>query len=387
LGALSAETDAIVIGGGPAGCAAAIGLARRGASVTLLERDRIVAPKVCGEFLSVEACAHARALGVDPSALGAATIDRVRVSWRGTTVESRLPFRATSLSRIALDTALLEAASNAGVTVERETRALQLENGRLRIRRNDSEEARTAHAFVLATGKTELPGHARPQARTSPMLGFKMHLELAPAQTEELGDAVELTLFAGGYAGMQRIENGRVAFALAIHRDAYARLGSWRALVAAFAKTNRRNALRLTGARELWLKPLAVSGVPYGFVHRAAHDERHATDAMHQTLYRTGDQLAVIPSFTGDGIAIALVSGTHAARAIADGRSAAAYHEAMAKKLKTPMFVAAALSNAIASPLGRAAVVWPARMIPAVFSFVASQTRIESASHASSRVT
>jgi hypothetical protein len=59
----------------------------------------------------------------------------------------------------------------------------------------------------------------------------------------------------------------------------------------------------------------------------------------------------------------------------------------MAKKLKTPMFVAAALSNAIASPLGRAAVVWPARMIPAVFSFVASQTRIESASHASSRVT
>jgi flavin-dependent dehydrogenase len=373
LGALSSAKDAIVIGGGPAGCAAAIGLARRGVSVTLLERDRIVAPKVCGEFLSVEACAYARALGVDVVALGAAPIERVRVSLGNTTVESRLPFRAASLSRIALDTALLDAARNAGVALERETRALHLQDGRVRIRRNDSIEDRTADAFVLATGKTELPGYARLQCRTTPMLGFKMHLELAPAQTEALGDAVELTLFAGGYAGMQRIENGNVAFALAINRDAYTRLGSWGALVAAFAASNSRNASRLAGARELWLKPLAVSGVPYGFVHRPTK----GVEAKAETLYRTGDQLAVIPSFTGDGIAIALVTGAHAARAIADGQSAAAYHEAMAKKLKTPMFVAAALSNAIASPFGRAAVVWPARILPAIFSLVASQTRIE----------
>jgi flavin-dependent dehydrogenase len=370
LGALSAARDAIVIGGGPAGCAAAIGLARRGASVTLLERDRIVAPKVCGEFLSVEACAHARELGIDLQALGAAPIERVRVSWRGTTVESRLPFRAASLSRVALDTALLEAASAAGVSVERETRATHLKDDRVRIRRNDSTEERTANAFVLATGKTELAGYARPQARTSPMLGFKMHLELAPAQTEALENAVELTLFAGGYAGMQRIENGLVAFALAVHRDAFARLGSWRALVAAFAATSARNAQRLAGARELWPKPLAVSGVPYGFVHRSP------VDAPGDRLYRTGDQLAVIPSFTGDGIAIALVTGSRAAQAITEGRSASAFHDAMASRLAVPMTIAGALSGAIASPLGRAAVVWPARVVPGIFSLVAAKTRI-----------
>jgi flavin-dependent dehydrogenase len=362
-----------VIGGGPAGCAAAIGLARDGARVTLLERDRDVRPKVCGEFLSVEACAHARALGVDPLALGAAPIDRVRVSSGSTTVESRLPFLAASVSRVALDTALLAAARAAGVSVECGVRVTGLARDRLRAVAHDGTalDDRTAAAYVLATGKTELAGFERPRARTSPMLGFKMHLELAPAQTEALGTAVELTLFAGGYAGMQRIENGRVAFALAVHRDAFARLGSWRALVAAFCATNARNAERMRDARELWAKPVAVSGVPYGFVHRAAGD------APEERVYRTGDQLAVIPSFTGDGIAIALVTGTRVAQAIAGAASVATFHAAMAKKLAVPMLVSGALAQAIASPLGRASVVWPASIVPGIFSFVAANTRIE----------
>ena len=371
LGALTAASDVVVIGGGPAGCAAAIELARRGAAVTLLERERNVGPKVCGEFVSVEACAAARGLGVDPAALGAATIERVRVTWRGTTAESRLPFRAASVSRTAFDDALLEAARNAGVTIDRGVRATAVENGKVRVRDENATRDYITSKVVLATGKTELPGFGRARARTSPMLGFKMHLELAPAQLEALDRAVELTLFAGGYAGMQRIENGRVAFALAVHRDAYARLGSWRALVSAFASTNARNASRLRDAREVWTKPLAVSGVPYGFVHRA--DANVPDDGV----YRTGDQLAVIPSFTGDGIAIALVSGIRAAKAIADGETPSSYHVAMARKLAIPMLVAGTLSHTIASPIGRAAVIWPARIVPAIFSSIATRTRIE----------
>jgi flavin-dependent dehydrogenase len=375
LGALSAPSDAIVVGGGPAGCAAAIGLAKRGAAVTLFERDRVAGAKVCGEFVSVEACEEARTLGVDLAALGAAPIERVRVSWRGIMVESRLPFRAASVSRAALDTALLAAATAAGVRVERGARVLSIDRENVRVRIDDKTEERTARAVVLATGKTELPGFNRKGARASPMLGFKMHLELAPAQTEALADAVELTLFAGGYAGMQRIENGRVAFALAVHRDAFARLGSWRALVAAFAATSPHNSRRIADARELWPKPLAVSGVPYGFLHRVAASANDRETAE-QTVYRTGDQLAVIPSFTGDGIAIALVSGSFAARAIAGELPAAAYHTTMAARLGVPMFVSGAISRAIESSAGRAAIVLPARVVPQLFSLVAAKTRI-----------
>jgi flavin-dependent dehydrogenase len=111
--------------------------------------------------------------------------------------------------------------------------------------------------------------------------------------------------------------------------------------------------------------------VPYGFVHRAAGD------APEESVYRTGDQLAVIPSFTGDGIAIALVTGTRVAQAIAGAVPVATYHAAMAKRLALPMFVSGVLSHAIASPLGRACVVWPASIVPGIFSFVAANTRIE----------
>ena len=48
-------TGPVIIGGGPAGAAAAILLARAGRAVTLIERSAVAADKVCGDFLSAEA--------------------------------------------------------------------------------------------------------------------------------------------------------------------------------------------------------------------------------------------------------------------------------------------------------------------------------------------
>jgi flavin-dependent dehydrogenase len=49
------STQITIIGGGPAGSAAAILLARQGYDVVLLEKDRFPRHKLCGEFLSLEA--------------------------------------------------------------------------------------------------------------------------------------------------------------------------------------------------------------------------------------------------------------------------------------------------------------------------------------------
>jgi flavin-dependent dehydrogenase len=49
------QDEVLILGGGVAGCAASIALARKGQGVTLIEREPTPRHKVCGEFLSGEA--------------------------------------------------------------------------------------------------------------------------------------------------------------------------------------------------------------------------------------------------------------------------------------------------------------------------------------------
>ena len=51
----SSTLDLAIIGGGPAGTAAALEACRQGLSVGIWERDRFPRDKVCGEFISSEA--------------------------------------------------------------------------------------------------------------------------------------------------------------------------------------------------------------------------------------------------------------------------------------------------------------------------------------------
>ena len=60
----SSSFDVIVIGGGPAGSAMAIGLANEGFAVTLLDRARFPRDKACGEFLTPQAGRLLAQLGV-----------------------------------------------------------------------------------------------------------------------------------------------------------------------------------------------------------------------------------------------------------------------------------------------------------------------------------
>ncbi|HEX8117274.1 MAG TPA: FAD-dependent oxidoreductase, partial [Pyrinomonadaceae bacterium] len=61
---MTAEFDAIIVGGGPAGASAAVHLAASGARVLLAERERFPRDKLCGEFISPECLGHFERLGV-----------------------------------------------------------------------------------------------------------------------------------------------------------------------------------------------------------------------------------------------------------------------------------------------------------------------------------
>src|SRR5665213_303435 len=109
-GAYQVSVDVLIVGGGLAGSAAAITLARAGRSVVLVERESVPQHKVCGEFLSQEAMTYLGSLGIDLIGLGAVAIRSVRLAGREGWSEARLPFAAMSLTRKRLDEELLRVA-------------------------------------------------------------------------------------------------------------------------------------------------------------------------------------------------------------------------------------------------------------------------------------
>ena len=217
--------DPLIIGGGPAGCAVAITLAQAGYRPRILERATGPIDKVCGDFLSIDTLRHARTLGIDPAALGAAPIGLVRVIHGDRLAETALPFPALGLSRRALDAALLERAGQLGAIVRtgEMVRRLTGEPGAWIIEAT-GHAALSADTVFLATGKHDLRDHSRAPTGQG-AVGMKMYLALAPGPARTLDGATELTLFPGGYAGMQPVEDGRTVLCVAVRKTAFARYG------------------------------------------------------------------------------------------------------------------------------------------------------------------
>jgi len=359
--------DVIVVGGGPAGSAAAAWLADAGARVVLVERTAGAHDKVCGEFVGADALALLHDLGVDPAGLGAVPVERLRLLHGARTAEAPLPFPAASLSRRILDEHLLDIARDRGATVRRgvAVRAAETGPGGVRVALAD-QSVLTAGALFLATGKHDLRGHGRGPGVQNGLIGFKMHLELPAAQAAVLERAVELMLFDGGYAGLQPVGGGLANLCLLVTRRAYAAAGgSWPRLLERLA--DGAWAERLAGARPCWPRPLSVYGLPYGYV----------AGAEAGPLFRLGDQMAVIPSFAGDGIAIALRSARMAVDALmAGGADAHGYHRAAAGRFGTGVRAAAWASRALEHPLLQGVAVEAARTMPGALAWAAGSMRL-----------
>jgi flavin-dependent dehydrogenase len=363
--------DPLIIGAGPAGCAAAITLARSGYRPVLVERTTGPSDKVCGDFLSNDAIQRIRALGVDPLALGAAPIHRVRLINGERTAETALPFPAVGLSRRILDAALLNRAQGTGAVVcagQTVRRIDRMPNGWVaRVSRTDPI---AAPAVFLATGKHDLHGLPRPGSARG-AIGMKMYYDLIPQQTASLAGTIELILFPGGYAGVQCVEGGRAVVCIAVQRGRFQEAGgSWLGLLALIGAATPRLSNILTGATPLLPHPLAVAGIPYGMLHAPGGAD------VSNGLFRLGDQAAVIPSLTGDGIAIALHSGTRAAQVWLAGGDAPGYHKKLAREIGGQMRLARLLHGVCMSGPLQPAAVRGAALFPGLLRAVARGTRI-----------
>ena len=128
-------------------------------------------------------------------------------------------------------------------------------------------------------------------------------------------------------------------------------------------EASRPLAERLDGAVPLLAKPLAVSSIPYGLLPRQAADG----------VWRLGDQAAVIPSFSGDGMAMALHSALVAAEMYERGAGAAEFALAMRTQFQNSVRLATAISRVMVQAPMAAQV---ARLWPGLLGRIAARTRM-----------
>ncbi len=362
------QDEVLILGGGVAGCAASIALARKGRSVTLIEREPTPRHKVCGEFLSGEALEDLHALGIDVTSLGAKPINYVRLAAARRAAQAPLPFPAASLTRKALDTALISAAIAAGVRVSRgrSVEALcRTTNGLWQATLDDGLTCEAPTAF-LATGKHDLRGHGRPRDPHQ-WVAFKMYYRMSPEQTADLADASELTLYAGGYGGIQPVEDGITNFCCVVQRKYFSRAGlRWEGLLAKMQQDCPHLAMRLADAQPLLEKPITVTHIPYGYLRRSTQDG----------LYCIGDQAAVIPSFTGDGISIALHTARCAAAAYLAAEPAPLFQPKLRSALRAQMRLAELAADGLNNSLARAVLPFCLSVWPGVMRVTARLTRV-----------
>jgi menaquinone-9 beta-reductase len=220
----------------------------------------------------------------------------------------------------------------------------------------------------LATGKHELKDWKRPPGSQPGLIAFKAYWRLRPEQAAQLAGHVELVLFPGGYAGLQPVEGGRANLCLLVQKTGFTQdYGSWERLLEGMQSACPHLGQRLHGAECLFERPLAIAGLPYGYVARESGE-----------LWRLGDQAAVIPSFSGDGMSIALHSAKLAAECYLCGEGAQAYQLRLAAHVARQVRRATLISRALVTSAGQRLAITAALCAPSVLGLGAALTRIPS---------
>ncbi|WP_137681716.1 NAD(P)/FAD-dependent oxidoreductase [Aurantiacibacter suaedae] len=352
----------IVLGAGPAGSMAALLLAQSGARPILIDRNQEVGDAICGGFLSWRTAETLRGAGCDPETFGARRVTRLRIFAGSRQAEMPLPETAYGLSRHALDSALRARAVAMGAQLEID-HARRVAPGVVEGKR----QIWKSPAIFLATGKHDVRGERRPRDAPDPALGMRVRVPAAADVERLIGDAIELHLFPGGYAGIVLQEGGSANICLALRKSAFAEMGGdpW-AIFQHLARDNPHFARRMncTTAR---LPIDTIAAVPYGWIARDTEDG----------IYRLGDQAAVIPSLAGEGMAIALASAKAAVASYSHGQGSAHFQRQFARRAAQPVGVAKFLWHIAETSRGAAAMTLSSRIFPGIARLAMRASRID----------
>src|SRR3954466_5304669 len=108
--------DVAIIGGGLAGLALSIQLAKKNHKVVLFEKEKYPFHKVCGEYISMESWNFLQSLGLPLESLNLPKIDTLTITApNGKSFTTKLPLGGFGISRYKIDNLLSIIARDNGV--------------------------------------------------------------------------------------------------------------------------------------------------------------------------------------------------------------------------------------------------------------------------------
>jgi menaquinone-9 beta-reductase len=320
------KSDYVIIGGGVAGLACAARLSELGAECLVIESGDYPAHKVCGEFFSPESLDLLNGWGIHP----------VKIHEAKFHVESKvlkIPFQkpAGGMSHILFDPLLVNLIKPGMIYKNARVTAIKQDFKHHVLELSTGEVVETPN-LILATGRMPCENKKAPVMRYK---GIKAHFENGSPES-----ILEMFLFKGAYVGVSPIENGKFNVACLADLKLYEFFDSPRFFIEHLMHQNKKFASYISNGKCLFSEWMTVSAPEFGFKKIDAKDH----------FYCIGDAAATIPPATGNGLTLALKSGTLAAE-YAIKRDFNGFRKAWSEICARPIFWGKILHSCVNRPL------------------------------------